>query len=412
MESLFFSQHWACQFDYLQKMQKIVDSHFLSKSGLFRKEFSNSKANKPYVVSVSAAEGQARKNGQKKYVAVIPIQGAMFKRAGMIEQASGLKGTEDIIREIAAANADESISAIVLDAESPGGTVDGTQSVAEAIRNSAKPIVGFVNGLCASACYWALSQTKHVVMSEDTAMVGSIGTIYIHTDTSGWHDQKGIKVTPISSDVSTDKQSPSYYRPLSESDIQNIKDILNADNQVFIDAVKSARPQVADEAMTGKVYGYQKAKELGLVDSKGSLQDAVNQAVKLSSSNNSNSKQSKMTTESEASIVRDLMQAQIDEWKGKYGTLEIKAADYQAQIDKLTAEASKVKDLEAKVAEQESKIVELNKALDTTPADKAVEVKTKADGGAASKELDPYRNCIDDDDRKKVTERLKKEGKI
>jgi len=111
-------------------------------------------------------------------VAVIPIMGAMSRYGNYCSW-----GSEDMANWILEANQDPSISAIVLEINSPGGQVDGTQMLGEVIRQSQKPVVAWVAGMAASAAYWVASQAREIMMeSLTTSEVGSIGVLAVHID--------------------------------------------------------------------------------------------------------------------------------------------------------------------------------------------------------------------------------------
>ena len=81
--------------------------------------------------------------------------------------------------------ADPKVKAILLDVDSPGGVADGVKTLADQIlaARGQKPIVAFAHGQMCSAAYW-LGASADRVMADDTAMVGSIGTVMTHTDRS------------------------------------------------------------------------------------------------------------------------------------------------------------------------------------------------------------------------------------
>src|SRR4051812_49200179 len=66
----------------------------------------------------------------------------------------GAAGTQSMMRALEQANDNPSISAIILQIDSPGGAVDGTQQFADAIKNSKKPVVAYINGTMCSAAMW------------------------------------------------------------------------------------------------------------------------------------------------------------------------------------------------------------------------------------------------------------------
>ena len=87
-----------------------------------------------------------------------------------------------------------SISAIVLDVDSPGGSVFGVEELATEIRaaRGTKPVVAVANSMAASAAYWIASQADELVITPG-GMVGSIGVLTAHEDISKAQEMAGIK---------------------------------------------------------------------------------------------------------------------------------------------------------------------------------------------------------------------------
>ncbi|NCA72236.1 MAG: S49 family peptidase [Sphingobacteriia bacterium] len=108
--------------------------------------------------------------------AVIPIVGPIARYESWLTELTGWPSVEGITARLRAANADPSISRVVLDIDSVGGVVGGMYDLAEMIRNSRKPVVAWVDGMAASAAYWLASAAGTVVTSS-TGMVGSIGCV-------------------------------------------------------------------------------------------------------------------------------------------------------------------------------------------------------------------------------------------
>jgi signal peptide peptidase SppA len=108
---------------------------------------------------------------------------------------------------------DDSVKTIVLDIDSPGGAVTGTQEAADAVfaARGKKPVIALVNSLAASAAYWIASQATQIV-GVPSADVGSIGVFMLHMDYSGMLKQEGIKPTFIFAGKHKIEANP--YEPL------------------------------------------------------------------------------------------------------------------------------------------------------------------------------------------------------
>lgn len=222
--------------------------------------------------------GEATTSGSK--VAVIPVQGSIQKRGGYCSL-----GTKDLLAHLAAANRDPEISAIVLDIDSPGGQVDGTEEFARAVRTSAKPVVAYIDGLGASAAYWIASQAQSIyINSETTGYAGSLGVLCMSIDQSQFLEKNGLKVEILRSSRAVDKARLNSVEPLSDERRAQVIADLDVIANTFICAVEAGRAgklSAKEDVFTGKVYHGTDAKKYGLVDAFGSLQDAVNKAASL-----------------------------------------------------------------------------------------------------------------------------------
>lgn len=228
--------------------------------------------------SSAGSGGPAVATGAK--VAVIPVQGAMQKRGGMCSQ-----GTKDLVAMLAQANQDVEIAAIVLDIDSPGGQVDGTEELGRAIAASAKPVVAHIDGLGASAAYWVASQAASIfISSATTAYVGSLGVLCMHVNQTAFLEKEGYAVSIIRSSRAVDKAQMNSVEPLTDELRAQVVAELDQVAATFISTVETGRAGKLDpktDHFTGKVYSGAEGVKNGLVDAIGSLQDAVNEAARL-----------------------------------------------------------------------------------------------------------------------------------
>ncbi|OWK34959.1 S49 family peptidase [Fimbriiglobus ruber] len=133
-------------------------------------------------------------------IALVPIQGTITQRPSVFSAFSGGTSAEEICRAMDQAAADRTIRCIVLDVDSPGGTVLGLPEAASRVAAAAKqkPIFAIANAFAASAAYWLASQATELYCTP-SGMVGSIGVISAHVDESRAEEMAGIKTTLITS---------------------------------------------------------------------------------------------------------------------------------------------------------------------------------------------------------------------
>jgi len=170
----------------------------------------------PYYHSEAEDERrQAAKSLGNGAVALIPIYGVISPKATFMQQVSGGTAMSVFRQSLAAAVADESVSSIVLDVDSPGGTVDMIPEAAADIRRArkVKPVVAVANTMAASGAYWLASQADSLFISP-SGQVGSIGVFTAHDDLSKAMEKAGVSTTLISAGKFKTEGNP--YEPLSD----------------------------------------------------------------------------------------------------------------------------------------------------------------------------------------------------
>lgn len=204
-------------------------------------------------------------------VAVLPMVGPSARRMNLMTQISGGVSTELAARDLRAAAADESARAIVLRIDSPGGTVDGTQALAQLvaeINRNTKPVVTLASGTMASAAYWYGSAARAVYIEDDTTQVGSIGVVASHIDVSAAEAAAGVRTTEIV--AGKYKRIASQYGPLTAEGRQTMQDQVDYLYSVFLEAVAEQRgvsvERVLADMADGRIFIGRQAVAAGLVD--------------------------------------------------------------------------------------------------------------------------------------------------
>lgn len=212
-------------------------------------------------------------------VAVVAVSGPILYDAGIYELL-GYASARTIDRAILEANDDPDVSAIVLDIDSPGGTVTGIEEVGLSIRKSAKPVIAHTATMAASAAYWLASQARAVYATESSE-VGSIGVYVAHIDMSRAYDQMGVRVDLIKS--SETPQKGAFYPGTALTDEQRAREQAQVDylKGRFVTAVKSRRPNVQESAFDGSTFYGRQALAVGLIDSIAPLSRAISDARKI-----------------------------------------------------------------------------------------------------------------------------------
>lgn len=208
---------------------------------------------------------------------IIPVEGVLARKPDVAELA--WYGFEDMIqieRMIAEAASDPTIEGVLLDIDSPGGFVNGTPEIGDAVARLAKskPVVAHTAGMAASAAYWIAAQAPTVIASR-SAIVGSIGVYSALYDLAAYYAEMGVKVEVFTNEEATFKAAGLPGTSLTEEQRTYFKDRVQRDFAEFKAAVNKPRPQVGAEAMRGQTFNGLEAKRLGLVDAVGDRAHAL-----------------------------------------------------------------------------------------------------------------------------------------
>lgn len=212
-------------------------------------------------------------------VAVINISGVLMKSMSFMSWLFGGSSMQAIGDAYRAAIADNSVKAIMLKIDSPGGTVDGTQELAGSISNgkAGKPVIAYSDGQMTSAAYWIGSSADALYISGDTVVTGSIGVIATHIDVSKNDEQYGERYTLIT--AGKYKGVTSIHAPLSAEGRQELQDMVDHIYGVFISDVARNRNISIEDALKmadGKIFIGKQAVEVGLVDGVATYDQLIN----------------------------------------------------------------------------------------------------------------------------------------
>ena len=269
IQSRFYSALWALRPEDHTFISELIQRRSAGES-VTRAEIEAAIEGKTYGTPFSPTKGDA--------VAVISLHGTIMNRAGMMT-VSGFTSPQDFAAAVRQAAADPNVSEIVLSVDSPGGTVDGTNTAAEAVRDAArrKTVTAVADGMMASGAYWIASQATRIVV-DPTAIVGSIGVIATHVDRTRQAEDEGVRVTYYRSVEHKALGQP--YEALTEDADEGLRAVVASAHREFVNAVESARGPLSKAAQTGRVFTGLEAVEAGLADSVGSLHSVLDDIVR------------------------------------------------------------------------------------------------------------------------------------
>jgi len=221
---------------------------------------------------------QPREPQRVETVAVIPLQGILAKKMNMMTRMSGGTSLEQFIAQVRAAVDDESVRAIVIEGDTPGGTVEGCIEAATALYGlrGKKPIVAVADPLLASAGYWMTSQADEIVACP-SASVGSLGVFTMHNDFSAMNERVGVKPTYIFNGAYKVEGNPD--EPLSDEARAFMQARVDERGEDFIKAVARGRgisaAKVRSDFGQGRVFFAKQALEAGMIDRIGTLEETI-----------------------------------------------------------------------------------------------------------------------------------------
>lgn len=214
--------------------------------------------------AASASEAGTNPYAYEGNIAVVRIAGALnqeFHWPPFCSSYSALRA------QIEAAEKDPRVRAILLDIESPGGTVAGCEDLAATICEATKPVYAYTAGCACSAAYWLASASRSIGATA-TANVGSVGVLLVHLDYSGAYSEAGIQPTIFRSGEF--KALGNQLESLSEKARTSLQQHVDQACAIFMDAVCAGRKQlkISDKETwaEGRVFHGEDAAKVGLID--------------------------------------------------------------------------------------------------------------------------------------------------
>jgi protease-4 len=208
-------------------------------------------------------------------VAVIPIKGVIT-----VEESSDLFGNSNvassdaIIRSIKKAQDNPNIKALILEINSPGGSPVASDEIGRAIKESNLTTVAVIREIGTSGAYWIASASDHIIANR-MSITGSIGVIGSYLEFSDLLTRFNVTYRRFVSGKYKDIGSP--FREITEEETTMYQAIIDKMLEFFIEEVALNRNMSirrTRELATGLVYLGSEAKEVGLVDELGSMQEA------------------------------------------------------------------------------------------------------------------------------------------
>lgn len=282
------------------------------------------------------ARGERKPYHVKGRTALIDVSGSLVAKSSFLDSMSGMRGYDGIKSDLDYALSDEDVDDITFMMNSSGGEVTGCFELADYIhsKRGVKQMTAMVQGLACSACYM-LAAACDTILSSATSYTGSIGVITAHTSHQKMLEDKGVKITLITS--GNNKADGNPYMDLPSEVLAKIQSNLKEIHTMFAERVASFRG-ISVEAVfdtQASTYMGEQALAVNLIDG---IVSPIEYIDKLShTSGNNITMESHMTT-ADKNATATVAKADHDaalvqaEAAGKEAGLKQGGTDMQARV--------------------------------------------------------------------------------
>jgi protease-4 len=211
-------------------------------------------------------------------IAVLYAVGTIASGRSSFDSPTGaVLGSETFLEWIRTVRADNSIRAIVLRIDSPGGSAIASDVIWRELMltRSIKPLIVSMGDVAASGGYY-IALPAHAIVAQPGTLTGSIGVVTGKYVVAGTLEKLGVGTGVVSEGKFAEIDSP--FRPFTPAERARVEEQMRATYDLFVGKVASARgmtPAKIDAIAQGRVWTGHQAREIGLVDALGGLQDAI-----------------------------------------------------------------------------------------------------------------------------------------
>jgi len=217
---------------------------------------------------------------ERPAVAVVTLRGAIVPGEAPADQI----GAANAVELIEEARRDDKVKAIVLRVDSGGGSAFASELIRQALTDAqaaGKPVVASFGSVAASGGYW-ISATADEIWASPTTITGSIGIFGLFVSVDESLDAIGINTDGVGTTQLAGAFDPT--RPLPDAAARILQTTIEDGYEKFLELVAQGRGMTiesVDKIAQGRVWAGETAKSLGLVDSLGDLESAVDRAAAL-----------------------------------------------------------------------------------------------------------------------------------
>jgi protease-4 len=232
-------------------------------------------------------------SGTKVFSSKVPKVAVIYASGAIVSGKSGMSllggesvGSETLIAAIRQAEKDETVKAIVLRIDSPGGSALASDLIWKELRRCKKPVLASMSDVAASGGYY-IAMAAGKIYAEPGTITGSIGVVGGKMALRGVYDKLGIKTEVLSRGANSGLLSSS--EPFSDSEREAFRGLMSETYDIFVDKALEGRAR-AGKKMTreellklagGRIWTGRQAKANGLIDELGTLEEVIAAAAKL-----------------------------------------------------------------------------------------------------------------------------------
>lgn len=208
---------------------------------------------------------------------------AIGDKVGVVEVFGVISSSSQTIEQLIKFRDDDSVKAVVLRVDSPGGGVGPSQEIHDEVRDlvSVKPVIVSMGSAAASGGYY-IAAPANLIFANPGTITGSLGVIMEFTNIQELLEKIGLRSQVVKSGDHKDIGSP--VRPMTDEDRAILQALIDDVHTQFIEAVAEGRDLEAEyvrKLADGRIFTGRQASELGLVDELGGMQAAIREAAKM-----------------------------------------------------------------------------------------------------------------------------------
>jgi protease-4 len=233
---------------------------------------------------------QIYREGDGKTLALIKLEGVIMDSSSNSAYMNSTYNHKGLLRQLESAFSREDIKGIIMQVNSPGGGVYESDEIYNRIlelkAQYKKPLVVYMSQQAASGGYYVSMAADKIYANRNT-LTGSIGVILRTYNYQQLADKVGIKDVTFKSGNQKDLLNP--MRPINDEEKEIMQGLIDESYGYFVDIVAKGRNMDREQVLPladGRVYSGTQAKDLGLVDEVGYLDQAIDGAAKLANTSN------------------------------------------------------------------------------------------------------------------------------